>query len=88
MFVKLFTKFLNFFILVVQMVKVNKNRINVLNDTEPDIKSGEYVLYWVLMYRRTRYNHALQRAIEWANELEKPLLVFEPLQLKYEWASD
>ena len=70
------------------MVKVNKNRINVLNDTEPDIKSGEYVLYWVLMYRRTRYNHALQRAIEWANELEKPLLVFEPLQLKYEWASD
>ena len=40
------------------------------------------------MYRRTRYNHALQRAIEWANELEKPLLVFEPLQLKYEWASD
>ena len=47
------------------MVKVNKNRINVLNDTEPDIESGEYVLYWVLMYRRTRYNHALQRAIEW-----------------------
>ena len=70
------------------MLKVNKNRINILNDTEPNIETGEYVLYWLLMYRRTRYNHALQRAIEWANELNKPLLVFEPLQLQYEWASD
>ena len=70
------------------MLKVNENRINILNDTDPNTESGEYVLYWLLMYRRTRYNHALQRAIEWANELNKPLLVFEPLQLQYEWASD
>jgi hypothetical protein len=30
------------------MLKVNKNRINILNDTEPNIETGEYVLYWLL----------------------------------------
>ena len=69
------------------MPKVNKNRIKILNDSEPNAQSGEYVLYWVLMFRRSKYNHALQRAIEWANELNKPLLIFEPIQLRYEWSN-
>ena len=69
------------------MLKVNKNRIKILNDSKPNTQSGEYVLYWVLAFRRSKYNHALQRATEWANELNKPLLIFEPLQLRYEWSN-
>lgn len=49
---------------------------------------GEYVLYWMIAHRRTRWNHSLQRAVEWAVELGRPLLVFEPLRVRYQWASD
>jgi deoxyribodipyrimidine photo-lyase len=38
--------------------------------------------------RRTRWNFALDRAIEWARELQKPLVVFEALRADYPWASD
>jgi deoxyribodipyrimidine photo-lyase len=49
---------------------------------------GEFVLYWMTAFRRTRWNFALDRAVEWASELAKPLLVFEPLRIGYRWASD
>ncbi len=49
---------------------------------------GEWVLYWMTAHRRSTSNFALQRAVEWANELAKPLFVFEPLRLTYPWASD
>lgn len=48
---------------------------------------GAYVLYWMTAYRRTRYNFALQHAVHLANELQKPLLVFEALRCNYRWAS-
>jgi deoxyribodipyrimidine photo-lyase len=38
--------------------------------------------------RRTRANFALQRAAQLARELDRPLLVFEPLRCAYRWASD
>src|SRR5262245_13051806 len=38
--------------------------------------------------RRSQSNFALQRAVECANDLGKPLLVYEPLRLTYPWASD
>ena len=38
--------------------------------------------------RRTRFNHALQRATEWARELGRPLVVLEALRSDYPWASD
>lgn len=38
--------------------------------------------------RRTRFNFGLQRAAEWASELDKPLVVFEALRAGYRWASD
>ncbi|MCG8650671.1 MAG: deoxyribodipyrimidine photolyase, partial [Pirellulales bacterium] len=38
--------------------------------------------------RRTRYNFALQHAIDRAGELGKPLVVFEALRARYRWASD
>ena len=49
---------------------------------------GDYVLYWMIAFRRTRWNFSLQRAVEWCLELNKPLLVFEPLRIGYAWASD
>jgi deoxyribodipyrimidine photo-lyase len=49
--------------------------------------SGDFVLYWMTAFRRRRYNFALQRAVWWAAELRKPLLVVEGLQRRYPWAS-
>ncbi len=38
--------------------------------------------------RRTRFNYALERAVEWAEILRKPLVVLEALRCDYPWASD
>ena len=62
-------------------------RIDVRNDREAD-SSGEYVLYWMIMYRRRRYNFSLQRAVEWATTLGRPLLILEALRCGYQWAND
>lgn len=45
-------------------------------------------LYWMIAFRRTHWNFSLQRAVEWARELNKPLVIFEPLRIGYRWASD
>lgn len=49
---------------------------------------GRYVLYWVTAFRRLSWNFALDRAVAWALELDKPLLILEALRLDYPWASD
>jgi deoxyribodipyrimidine photo-lyase len=49
---------------------------------------GRYVLYWMTAARRTRYNFALERALEHARALGKPLVVLEALRAGYRWASD
>jgi deoxyribodipyrimidine photo-lyase len=49
---------------------------------------GGYVVYWMIAARRTRWNFALQRAVEWCRGLRRPLLVLEPLRAAYPWASD
>jgi hypothetical protein len=49
---------------------------------------GEFVLYWMTMYRRAGWNFSLQRAVEWAERLRKPLVVLEALSCSYPWASD
>lgn len=46
-----------------------------------------YVLYWMTAARRTRYNPALERAVWHAEQLGRPLLVFEALRLDHAWAS-
>lgn len=51
-------------------------------------RDGEYVLYWMTAFRRTEWNFSLQRAVEWAQELKKPLVVFEALRSGYPWACD
>ncbi len=40
------------------------------------ISSGDYVLYWMQASQRGRCNHALEYAIEQADEMGKPVLVY------------
>jgi deoxyribodipyrimidine photo-lyase len=49
---------------------------------------GEFVLYWMIAYRRALWNFSLQRAVEWAIELKKPLVILEALRSGYQWAND
>ena len=50
-------------------------------------QEGEYVLYWMTMQRRPHFNFALQRAVEWAVELGRPLVILEALRCDYPWAN-
>ena len=61
-------------------------RIRAANDAPLD-PAGDYVLYWMTSFRRTQYNFALQRAVEHAQALGKPLVVLEALRADYPWAS-
>ena len=62
-------------------------RIRTLNGA-PMRAEGEYVLYWMVATRRLTWSHALDRALEHAVGLDRPLLIFEPLNVGYRWASD
>lgn len=66
---------------------VPTQRIRILNRA-PERGDGSYVLYWMTANRRTTWNYALDRAVEHAQRLGKPLLIFEPLRIGYRWASD
>ncbi|HUU81605.1 MAG TPA: deoxyribodipyrimidine photolyase, partial [Acidobacteriota bacterium] len=62
-------------------------RIRKANDNAVNSK-GDFVLYWMIAFRRTQWNYSLQRAIDWAKELGKPLVILEALRCGYPWASD
>jgi deoxyribodipyrimidine photo-lyase len=62
-------------------------RVRAVND-RPLREAGDYVLYWMTTARRTTFNFGLQRAVEWARRLDRPLLVLEALRAGYPWASD
>jgi deoxyribodipyrimidine photo-lyase len=49
--------------------------------------SGHYVLYWMQAFRRLHSNHALDCALRWSRELNKPLVVYEGLKRDYPWAN-
>ncbi|WP_146561055.1 deoxyribodipyrimidine photolyase [Posidoniimonas corsicana] len=66
---------------------VPQTRIRELTE-RPANKAGDFVLYWMTAFRRAHYNFSLQRAIEWAAELDKPLVILEALRCDYQWASD
>jgi len=53
---------------------IHEERIRPLGE-EP-VRAGKYVLYWMQQAQRAEFNHALEFAIERANELKKPLVVF------------
>jgi deoxyribodipyrimidine photo-lyase len=49
---------------------------------------GNHVLYWMQSTFRARDNHALEFAVEQANALRLPVLVYHGLRHDYPWASD
>ena len=54
----------------------------------PPRTNGELVLYWMQTTQRVQYNFALEFAIEQANRLRLPVLVYHGLRHDYPWASD
>jgi len=46
-------------------------------------RRGDYILYWMQASQRTRYNHALEYAIEAANQEFLPLVVYFGLTDRY-----
>ncbi|HUR94250.1 MAG TPA: deoxyribodipyrimidine photo-lyase [Gemmatimonadales bacterium] len=58
-------------------------------DNEPGPRAGgELVLYWMQTTHRAHDNHALEFAIEQANALGLPVVVYHGLRPDYPWASD
>lgn len=68
-------------------MKQISERVQLLNDKSAN-NDGKYVLYWMQMFKRAEYNHALNFAIAEANERKLPLVVYEGLKFYYPWASD
>lgn len=62
-------------------------RIRVCN--AGTVRGGrDFVLYSMIAFRRTQWIFALDRSVEWAQQLTKPLVIFEPLRISYPWASE
>lgn len=66
---------------------VPATRVQVVSNA-PVEPRAEHVLYWMTANRRAGSNFALQRALDWCEELRRPLLVLEGLRAGYRWASD
>jgi deoxyribodipyrimidine photo-lyase len=62
-------------------------RVRACNQA-PERGEGEFVLYWMIAARRAGWSFALQRAVEHAHGLRKPLVVLEALRAGYTWASE
>jgi deoxyribodipyrimidine photo-lyase len=50
--------------------------------------SGGYVLYWMTATRRLGWNFALDRALEHARSLDRPMVILEALGVGHRWAAD
>ncbi len=68
-------------------VTVAPERLRAVNEA-PVRGEREWVVYWMIAHRRVRWNLALERAVELARELDRPLLILEPLRVGYPYASD
>jgi deoxyribodipyrimidine photo-lyase len=64
-----------------------QERVRKLN-RDAERPTGKYVLYWTQMNRRAQANHALEYAVDSANRLGLPLLVYEGLTFTYRAAND
>ncbi len=69
------------------MRSVPKLRIRKANEAPVNAK-GDFVLYWMVAFRRLHWNFSLEQAVAWALELKKPLVILEALRCGYPWASD
>ncbi len=64
------------------------HRVRALSNVAEPRRSAGFVLYWMQMYRRPDDNAALAYAIEQANDLGLPCVVYEALRPDYPFASD
>lgn len=64
---------------------IHEDRIKALRPGSP--VPGRYVLYWMQASQRAVYNHAMEYAVEWANRLRLPLMVFFGLTPRYPGAN-
>lgn len=71
---------------MVSSLAVPSVRITRLNH-HPVREDGDSVVYWMTAFRRLNHNFALQRAVELAVHLGKPLIILEALRCDYPWAS-
>lgn len=63
-------------------------QLRIRKKTEHSVREdGLFVLYWMTSQRRLDSNYALDRAIEHAAELKRPLVILEALRCDYRWAS-
>ena len=65
---------------------IHPERVRRLNNKP--IWNGRYVLYWMQSAQRVEYNHALEFAIEQANELRRPVVVLFCLVDSYPEANE
>ena len=70
------------------MPEVPETRVRQVSDAPVRTSDRAYVLYWMVANRRPAWNFALDRAVEWARDLDLPVVVLEPLRAKYRWKSD
>ena len=68
------------------LVMINENRVKRLNDQ--NIRTGNFVLYWMQATQRAEYNHALEYSILEANKLDLPLLVYFGITESYPEANE
>jgi deoxyribodipyrimidine photo-lyase len=64
---------------------INPDRLCSLNSNS--VQNGKYVLYWMQASQRSDFNHALEYAIEQANEHNQPLLTVFCLLDNYPYAN-
>ena len=69
------------------MSEVPASRVRACNESSVD-PAGSFVLYWMIAARRTHHSFGLERAVERAVALGKPLVVLEAVRAGYPWASD
>lgn len=72
--------------MIMRSIRVNE-RVRLINQV-PENTKGRYVLYWMQIFKRVDFNHALNFAIQQANLRRLPLVVYEGLKYYYPWASD
>jgi deoxyribodipyrimidine photo-lyase len=65
---------------------VDPLRVTAVRDVPA--RRGDFVLYWMIAQRRTRWNLGLQHAVARAIELDRPLVILEALRVGYRYASD
>jgi deoxyribodipyrimidine photo-lyase len=53
--------------------QIQEERVQDLN--EMDVREGDYVLYWMQSSQRAEQNHALEYALQRANDMSQRLLV-------------